>query len=100
MGLFKKLFAKQPGGSVFGNLLRGVGDKFTGGLYSSVFKAPSKDAPNRPASPASIVAPQPAAPSSGFMAKVKGNLAYVIGGIAGLGLILWLIFKPKKGYRR
>ena len=49
MGLFKNnkvlnsLFKKKEGGSIIGNLLRGAGDKLTGGFYSTVFKKPTSD---------------------------------------------------------
>ncbi|MFN5984225.1 MAG: hypothetical protein ACK479_12225 [Fluviicola sp.] len=40
-GKFKDLFKKKEGGSVIGNALRFVGDKFTGGTYSSLFPKPT-----------------------------------------------------------
>lgn len=48
MSVFKKLFQKQAGGSIVGNILRGVGDKFTGGAYSQIFTKPKGkgDAPD------------------------------------------------------
>lgn len=48
MGWFKRLLQRKPGGSLFGNLLRKVGDYATGGLYSEfnpIMDCP-KTAPN------------------------------------------------------
>lgn len=35
MGFFKKLFKRKPGGTMFGNLLRGVSSQVTGGILGS-----------------------------------------------------------------
>lgn len=40
-GKLKGLFKKKEGGSALGNALRFVGDKFTGGTYSSLFPKPT-----------------------------------------------------------
>jgi hypothetical protein len=40
MGLLKGLFKRKEGGTFFGNVIRGVGDKFTGGMMSVVNPAP------------------------------------------------------------
>lgn len=40
MGCVRDLFQTKPGGTLFGNILRGVGDHFTGGVYSAIFPRP------------------------------------------------------------
>ncbi|WP_417290938.1 hypothetical protein [Corallibacter sp.] len=54
MGWFKRLLQRKPGGSLFGNLLRKVGDYATGGLYSQF--NPIMDCP-RVAPPGSGIIP-------------------------------------------
>ena len=102
MGLFQKLFKRQPGGSIVGNILRGVGDKFTGGLVSKLIPAPKSDSQtaldkavetinsgNKGINP---LVPDTAKPDTG-----KGKKwAYIVGGIAGFGALIWLIFRPRK----
>lgn len=103
-GIFKKLFGKQEGGSIVGNILRGVGDKFTGGAYSQIFKRPggntTKAAPVNTgiAGTANLVASQPSKTS--LMDKIRQKWAYVVGGVAAIALAVWYFAKPKKGYRR
>lgn len=40
MGFWSKLFKKKEGGTTFGNILRAVGNHYTGGLYSIAFPVP------------------------------------------------------------
>lgn len=40
MGWFKNLFKKKVGGTVFGNILRNVGNRYSAGLYSIAFPVP------------------------------------------------------------
>lgn len=107
MGLFQKLFKRQPGGSIVGNLLRGVGDKFTGGAISKIFRPPATEqelalqeiakggVPQNTGIATQLqqlVAPLPPVPVS----STKKNMPYYIGGAAAVLALLWYILKPKK----
>lgn len=116
MGLFKNIFKKKPGGTFVGNMLRGIGDKFTGGLVSAAFPAPPRVAPAAPSVPASatppisqILAPIQAAalgasaqkeetPKKGYMQWLREKWAYAVGGLVVVGgLIYYLTRGRKKG---
>lgn len=107
MGLFQKLFKRQPGGSIVGNILRGVGDKVTGGLVSKLLPAPKTESQNAIEEAAKTInankgingglVPDTSKPAT----TTKKNTPYIIGGILAVAGVLWLIFKPrKKGYKR
>lgn len=55
MGCVKKLFQTKPGGTVFGNILRAVGDHFTGGVYTAVFPRPPRGGNYRISIPSGII---------------------------------------------
>ncbi|MCG8329801.1 MAG: hypothetical protein MI974_19045 [Chitinophagales bacterium] len=114
--MFKKLFKKKPGGTFVGNLLRGVGDNFTGGIYSKVFKAPdanSGGSPSRLGTPHVTVTPPATGPTPGYRSTTpmndrggsnrdKKNIlkeygAYIAGGALALALTIWAIVSNNKG---
>ena len=123
MGLFKNLFAKKPGGSFLGNIIRGVGDTFTGGMVSKILPPPPREteadkivkelAKSGALTPAPLSAParglsslsdaNTTVPDAGdklsFTDKLKKYWYYVAGGVAVLGGIVWALL-PKKKRRR
>lgn len=102
----KNFFKRQPGGSPFGNILRGVGDRLLGNnVFSSIFPAPKKkdsggenstpsvSAPVHGGTPASIV-------GGGFPEPQKDNKKkyYVWGGIAaGVLAVYYFFFRGQSG---
>lgn len=99
MGFFKKLFKKKAGGTLVGNLFRGAGDAFTGGVYSSVFPQPDNVAgaianPNAPRPQLGQAYVQGVATPP----KSKNKLYYILGGV-GVVLIGVFAFIFKGGKR-
>ncbi len=122
MGLLKNIFKKKPGGSVVGNLLRGVADKFTGGLASQIFKPKiaaggidqdelQKSIQNgiggllaqQQQKQIQTIVPGDLPQKESLMDKLKGISMYMWGGIAAaLGLVYYFFIRTSKkgGYRR
>lgn len=99
MSFFKKIFKKKPGGTFVGNILRGVGDKFTGGIYSSIFPRPAAKA--QTAAAPTIPAKRPAVSNVDTGGEDWKNWGYLAGGVVGLGGLYYLILaRPSKGRRR
>lgn len=118
----QRLFKRQPGGSIIGNLLRGVGDKLTGGVYSQIFRRPDA----APAVAAAAQTPATATPpiNSSFvgglgdiktllqkdepqpepkkpgLAWFKKNWAYVAGTLVAIGGIWYFFTKKGKSRKR
>lgn len=117
MGLFSNIFKKKPGGTMVGNLLRGVSSNFTGGMLGSGANRielgqtktnaqlaaeaglPANNAALNMAASAVMSNEQvQAAAKAAAWAKYK---PFVIGGgiIAALGTTIYLATR-KKGFRR
>lgn len=101
MGFFKNIFKRKPGGTVVGNLVRGVADNFSGGLYSSVY--PKLSAPVSQPQPITLVKTAPVTVNKDgtttTQPKNKNLFAWIIGGVALVGGLIALLFR-KKGTKR
>jgi len=97
MGFFKNIFKRKPGGTVVGNLVRGVADNFTGGLYSSVY--PKLSAPIAQSQPQIQVKTVPLTVNKDgtttTQPKNKNLFAWIIGGLALVGGLIALLFRKK-----
>lgn len=109
-GKLKGLFKKKEGGSALGNALRFIGDKFTGGTYSSIFPKPTAndieagtkvvtDTNRRPSdeenarNDADYIAKRESKYSTKKIVIIASS---VVGALIIIGIAVKKLFKPKK----
>lgn len=114
MSVFKKLFAKQAGGSIVGNILRGVGDRYTGGAFSQIFKRPKGDPATNvdnvvntitanaktPSGAASTTQPTGGESGGGFKETLKKYWWAFAGGAVALVAGIWFVTSRGSGKGR
>ncbi len=107
--MFKKLFAKKPGGTFFGNLLRVGAQKLSGGVMGQgANMVPlAADAPVAPptvtekimSSMAGLASETPQGNSiisSAMMTKIKANFAWIVLGLAAAAFGIYSLVNKNK----
>jgi hypothetical protein len=119
-GLFSRIFKRKPGGTMVGNLIRGVAKGYTGGLLGTgAMRLQEGELPQEnnakvmsqlgagaiAFNEAGLMGQMPFDPnkspadnmeSGAIFQYIKNKLGYIVGGIVGLVLILVLLLRGKK----
>ena len=105
-GKLKALFKKKEGGSALGNAFRFVGDKFTGGLVSSLFPKPTDNDLKKDDAVVTTFNAQPSTEDQEAAAaaaeqkkknqKIMKWIGFGLAAAVALAVVLRMIFKKKK----